>query len=320
MVTSTQASPQAAKPAVGQHSGRKGEASLHGQRIAYRRLKGSNPLSPLLVLVHGVASNSATWDPVLPHLAAAGANVLTLDLPGHGASSKDRGDYSLGALASTVRDLLDHLGQERAVIVGHSLGGGIAMQFAYQFPGRCEGLVLVASGGLGREAFPLLRAASLPGAELVLPLVTHPRTLGAVAAVGRVLGFLRGGDTLLSEDSLATLGELADPATRTAFLATLRGVVDISGQRVSAVSKLPAASHLPTLLIWGDRDPIIPMAHGERATELLPTARLVVFPGAGHEPFRHDPARFAELLVEHAARVEAQSGAKDVGGGAFATA
>ena len=324
MATSTPTSKQASPRAASRPGGRKGAASLHGQRIAYRRLKGTSAHSPLLVLVHGVGSSSATWDPVLPHLAAAGANVLTLDLPGHGASSKDRGDYSLGALASTVRDLLDHLGQERAIIVGHSLGGGIAMQFAYQFPGRCEGLVLVASGGLGREAFPLLRAASLPGAELVLPLIAHPRTVGVVASVGRVLGFLRGGDTLLSEDSLATLRELADPATRTAFLATLRGVVDISGQRVSAVSKLPAASHLPTLLIWGDRDPIIPMAHGQRATELLPTARLVVFPGAGHEPFRHDPARFASLLIEHANLVEARSGAasegKDVGGGAFATA
>jgi pimeloyl-ACP methyl ester carboxylesterase len=270
---------------------------LHGQELAYRECEGSGPL---LVLVHGVGSNSSTWDPVLPPLVAAGASVLTLDLPGHGSSSKERGDYSLGSLASSVRDLLEHLGHERCVLVGHSLGGGVALQFAYQFPQRLEGLVLVASGGLGREAFPLLRAASLPGAELVLPLIAHPRTVGAVAAVGRVLSFLRLGGTLLSEESLTTVRELGDPATRTAFLATLRGVVDISGQRVSAVSKLPAASHLPTLLVWGDRDPIIPIAHGREALALLPNARLVVFPGAGHEPYRHDPERFAALLLDHA--------------------
>lgn len=270
-------------------------AVLHGQEVAYERYAGPGPL---LVMVHGVGSSSSTWDTVVPHLAAAGANVLTLDLPGHGASSKERGDYSLGALASTVRDLLDHLGHESCIFVGHSLGGGIAMQFAYQFPARCEGLVLVASGGLGREAFPLLRAASLPGAELVLPLLAHRRTVGAVAAIGRALSYLRIGENLLSAESLSPLRELADPAARTAFLATLRGVIDISGQRVSAMSKLPAASHLPTLLVWGDRDPIIPIAHGRQALELLPNARLVVFPGAGHEPYRHDPVRFATLLLD----------------------
>lgn len=272
-------------------------ATLHGQHIAYRDHPGTGPL---LVLVHGVGSSSATWDTVLPRLVAAGSHVLTLDLPGHGQSAKERGDYSLGALASIVRDLLDHLGYERCIFVGHSLGGGIALQFAYQFPQRTGGLVLVASGGLGPEASPLLRAASLPGAELVLPLIAHPRTVAAVAAVGRVLSYVRPGQSLLSEESLTTLRELGDPPTRTAFLATLRGVIDISGQRVSAVNKLPAAAHLPMLLVWGDRDPIIPIAHGRAAAELLPESRLVVFPGAGHEPHRQDPARFAELLVAHA--------------------
>lgn len=273
--------------------------TLHGQELAYRLRVGTGPL---LVLVHGVGSSGTTWDAVVDRLAEAGAGVLVLDLPGHGQSAKERGDYSLGALASTVRDLLDHLGYEHCVLVGHSLGGGIAMQFAYQFPGRCEGLVLVASGGLGRETSPLLRAASLPGAELVLPLISHPKTIGVLAGAGRVLGFLRGSGPLLDEESLTTLRELGDPATRTAFLATLRGVVDISGQRVSAVSKLPSAGHLPTLLVWGDRDPIIPIAHGRAAVELLPYGRLVVFPGAGHEPHRTDPVRFADLLLAHAAR------------------
>jgi pimeloyl-ACP methyl ester carboxylesterase len=226
-----------------------------------------------------------------------------VDLPGHGGSAKERGDYSLGALASTLRDLLDHLGYAGCILVGHSLGGGVAMQFAYQFPERCDGLVLVASGGLGREASPFLRAASLPGAEFVLPLIAHPRTLGAVAAAGRWLGALHRTGPMVADESLSTLRELGDPATRAAFLATLRGVVDITGQRVSAVGKLPAASHLPTLLVWGDHDPIIPIAHGRATVELLPQGRLVVFPGAGHEPHRHDPERFAQLVLDHPARL-----------------
>jgi pimeloyl-ACP methyl ester carboxylesterase len=250
------------------------------------------------MLVHGVGSSSVTWDSVLLGLAGSGRHVVAVDLPGHGSSSKGRGDYSLGALASTVRDLLDELGESSCVVVGHSLGGGVAMQFAYQFPGRCDGLVLVASGGLGPEAFAPLRAATLPGAELVLPLITHPRTLGAMSRLGSVLSFVGIRPEALSPEAVATLQELADPEARTAFLATLRGVVDISGQRVSAVSKLPGAAHLPVLLVWGERDRVIPMDHAVTAQELLPDSRLVVFPGAGHEPHRFDPERFADLVAD----------------------
>lgn len=266
---------------------------LHGQDVAYRHVGGGGPL---LVLVHGVGQSSATWDAVLDRLGDSGHQVLAIDLPGHGRSSKGRGDYSLGALASTVRDLLDHLEQDRCVVVGHSLGGGVALQFAYQFPHRCDGLVLVASGGLGPDAFAPLRAASLPGAELVIPVISHPRVVGAMARLGRLLSVVGVRPEMLSPESVATLAELADPESRTAFLATIRGVVDVSGQRVSAVSKLPAAAHLPVLMVWGDRDRVIPLAHGVAAQELLPDSRLVVFPGAGHEPHRFDPPRFVQLL------------------------
>jgi pimeloyl-ACP methyl ester carboxylesterase len=276
-----------------------GRAVLHGQVLAYEDIPGPGPLA---VLVHGVGSSRATWDPVLPLLAKRGVHVLAVDLPGHGGSAKGRGDYSLGALASTIRDLLDHLGYDRAVLVGHSLGGGVAMQFAYQFPERCEGLVLVASGGLGPETNALLRAASLPGAELVIPWLSHPKTVTAIGHVGRTLGWAHIGPGLLSADSMTILAGLHDPQARAAFLATLRGVVDISGQRVSATSRLPDA-RMPILLVWGDRDPVIPMKHGHAAVDLLTDGRLVVFPGAGHEPHRHDPARFTEVLVEHLDRV-----------------
>ncbi len=275
-------------------------ADLHGQEVAYVEIPGSGPL---LLLVHGVGSSRRTWEPVLRLLEQRGAHVIALDLPGHGESAKGRRDYSLGALASTVRDLMDHLGERRAVLVGHSLGGGVSLQFAYQYPERIEGLVLVASGGLGREASPLLRAASLPGAELVIPLIAHPRAVAAVTYANRLLRHVRGGVAPLSDDSLVTLRELSDAETRAAFLATLRSVVDVSGQRVSAVGRLASAAHLPTLLVWGDRDPIIPWHHGREAVEQMAGSRLVIFPGAGHEPQLHDPERFAALLIEHAARV-----------------
>jgi pimeloyl-ACP methyl ester carboxylesterase len=282
---------------------RVGRAVLRGQVLAYEDIPGSGN-GPLALLVHGVGSSRATWDSVLPFLTANGVHVLTVDLPGHGGSTKGRGDYSLGALATSLRDLLDHLGYERCVLVGHSLGGGVAMQFAYQFPQRCEGLVLVASGGLGPETNTLLRAASLPGAELVIPWLSHPKTVGAIGRFGTVLGALRIGPGLLSEDSMTILAGLHDAPTRAAFLATLRGVVDISGQRVSAVSRLPD-TRIPILLIWGDRDPVIPIAHGHAAVELLYDGRLIVFPGAGHEPHRNDPQRFADLVAEHLSRIVA---------------
>jgi pimeloyl-ACP methyl ester carboxylesterase len=269
--------------------------TLHGQQVAYRQVGDEGPL---LVLVHGVGQSSATWDAVLDRLGTGGHQVVAIDLPGHGRSSKDRGDYSLGSLASTIRDLLDALGHERCVVVGHSLGGGVALQFAYQFPQRCDGLVLVASGGLGPEAFAPLRAATLPGAELVLPLITHRRTMAVLTWVGTALSLVGIRPEVLSPEALGTLGELADPPSRMAFLATIRGVVDVSGQRVSAVGKLPAAAHLPLLMVWGDRDRVIPLQHGVSAKELLPSSRLVVFPGAGHEPHRFDPLRFVDLLLE----------------------
>jgi pimeloyl-ACP methyl ester carboxylesterase len=280
---------------------RVGQAVLHGQVLAYEDVPGRGPV---VVLVHGVGSSRATWDTVLPRLAAHGLHVLAVDLPGHGGSTKGRGDYSLGSLASSLRDLLDHLGYDRCVLVGHSLGGGVAMQFAYQFPERCEGLVLVASGGLGPETTPLLRAASLPGAEFVIPLLSHPKAVAAATRFGQVLGALRIGPGLLSEDAMTILAGLHDPPTRAAFLATLRGVVDVSGQRVSAIGRLPDA-RLPTLIVWGDRDPVIPVHHGHAAADLLPDGRLVVFPGAGHEPHRHDPQRFADIVAEHVARIAA---------------
>jgi pimeloyl-ACP methyl ester carboxylesterase len=157
--------------------------TLHGNRYAYRQAGAG----PVVVLIHGITSDSTTWAQVMPGLAKH-FTVIAPDLLGHGGSAKPTGDYSLGAHASLVRDILQELGHDRATFVGHSLGGGIVMQMAYQFPERCERLALVDSGGLGREVSLLLRAATLPGAEYVLPVLTNRRLLDAGRMMGRVMG------------------------------------------------------------------------------------------------------------------------------------
>jgi pimeloyl-ACP methyl ester carboxylesterase len=266
---------------------------LHGHRVFYR----SAGSGPVVVLVHGITSTSATWCNVLPYLAER-FTVIAPDLLGHGDSAKPRGDYSLGAYASGIRDLLIALGHERATFVGHSLGGGIAMQLAYQFPEHCERLVLVASGGLGREITPLLRAASLPGAELVLPLLADERLMGAGRAVGRLLG--RVGLRVHTDvgEVLRGHASLSDGETRAAFLHTLRTIVDPLGQRVDASDRLYLAEMIPFLVLWGERDPIIPVEHARAAHRLVPGSRLEIFPGAGHFPHLDDPLRFVRALVD----------------------
>jgi pimeloyl-ACP methyl ester carboxylesterase len=267
------------------------EIRLHGHRVSYR-IGGSGPV---LVLVHGITSSSENWKPVLPLLAER-FTVVAPDLLGHGASAKPQGDYSLGAYACLVRDLLLALGHERATVVGHSLGGGVAMQFAYQFPERVERMVLVSSGGLGQDVHPLLRAAALPGSELVLPLITARPLLGAGAAVGRLLG--RVGLTVGSDlgEMGRGLASLSDLAARQAFVHTVRAVIDPTGQRVDATDRLYLAEMVPTLLIWGGRDRIIPADHGEHARELMPGSRLELFEEAGHFPHHDEPIRFFAVL------------------------
>ena len=267
------------------------EITLHGHRVFFR----SAGSGPALVLVHGITSTSATWANVLPFLAER-FTVIAPDLLGHGESAKPRGDYSLGAYASGIRDLLLALGHERATFVGHSLGGGVAMQLAYQFPEHCERLVLVSSGGLGREINALLRAASLPGSELVLPLLVDDRVVGAGRLVGSLLGRLGLRVHTDVGEVLRGHASLSDGDARAAFLHTLRPIVDIRGQRVDATDRLYLAESTPFLIVWGERDPIIPADHGRAAHRLVPNSRLEIFPAAGHFPHLDDPLRFVRVL------------------------
>jgi pimeloyl-ACP methyl ester carboxylesterase len=270
------------------------EATVHGHRVRYR-VAGTE--GPVLLLVHGITGSSLTWQPIMGALGQDHI-VIAPDLLGHGESAKPRGDYSLGAYASGVRDLLALLGHDSATIVGHSLGGGVAMQFAYQFPERTERLVLVDSGGLGREVNVLLRAAALPGAEFVLPLLAAQPLRDAAAAIGRAVGTvgLRPGPDL--EEMARGFGSLGDFETRRAFVHTVRAIIDPGGQRVSARDRLYLAAELPTLIVWGARDRMIPVSHGVSAQQAMPGSRLEVFEDAGHFPHRSDPERFADVLLD----------------------
>lgn len=273
---------------------------IHGRELAYRT---GGEEGPLAVLIHGITQDASTWERMAPLLAER-ARVVALDLPGHGNSEPPPGDHSMGAYASTVRDLLFALGESSATIVGHSLGGGVALQFAYQFPECTERLVLIDSGGLGPEVSPLLRAASLPGADPVIALLSTDSVKNAMAGVAR--GLQRLGLQLGTDLESARRGfdNLADPEARRSFLRTVRTSVGLSGQLVSASDRLYLAEHVPTLIVWGARDRIIPLAHATDAHAAIPGSRLKVVRGAGHFPHVDAPGDVAAAIVELLAQTE----------------
>ncbi len=264
--------------------------TLHGRPVTYA-VAGEGPV---LLLIHGMGGTFENWSEVIDPLARR-HTVIAPDLPGHGTSAPGGGDYSVGALAAGLRDLLAALGHERATLVGHSLGGGIAMQFAYQFPEMVERLVLVSSGGLGPEVSPVLRAAALPGAD---PFIA------VTAAAGQRVGPLLGrGLTAIGlrpnadvAEVLRGYGTLTDPRRRAAFLGTVRAVIGTGGQRVDATDRLYLAEAMPTLIMWGARDRIIPARHGKDAHRHVPGSRLEIFEDVGHLPQVEAPLRFVLAL------------------------
>ena len=263
---------------------------LHGERIAYLD-EGSGEA---IVLLHGLAGSSDTWRSLIGPLSRK-YRVVAPDLLGHGNSTKPRTDYSLGALSVLIRDVLNELGITRATFVGHSLGGGIAMQFVYQHPDYVQRLVLINSGGLGPDVGMLLRLASLPGAELVLPIIAAKRLLDPGE---RVWSLMRkaGIQSPRGEEMWRHYRSLSDGPTRQAFLRTVRGVIDHRGQAVSALNRLNTRMNFPVMAIWGDRDAMIPVAHAYAAQQVRPDVRVEVLTDVGHFPHAERPAEVAELI------------------------
>jgi pimeloyl-ACP methyl ester carboxylesterase len=265
--------------------------TLHGHSFSFT----DSGAGPALLFIHGLLGSQAQWAHLVDRLDDS-HRVIVPDLFGHGESDKPMGDYSLGAHAATLRDLLDRLEIERVTLVGHSLGGGIAMVFSYLFPERVDRLVLVSSGGLGREVSALLRSATLPGAEYVLPVIASGWMRDRLSSAGRVLGAvgLRPGSDLTQVWRGFT--SLGDSDTRRAFLATTRAVIDPGGQSITAHDYLPEVAPIPTLVVWGTRDRLIPAWHAASATTSIQGCRIELFQGAGHFPHLEDPDRFADLV------------------------
>ncbi|MEU6391712.1 alpha/beta hydrolase [Streptomyces sp. NPDC046939] len=268
-------------------------STVHGYRRAYR-ITGEGPA---VLLIHGVGATSAQWEDCIAALARR-HTVLAPDLLGHGDSAKPRADYSVAAYANGLRDLLGVLGIDRVTLVGHSFGGGVAMQFAYQFPERVDRLVLVSTGGVGRQVTPILRAATLPGAGLALGLLKVPGARWQIGAFIRTLQLLDTGLGVDAADLVNVVDALPDQSSRAAFTRTLRAVADWRGQVITMLDRCYLVQGIPTLLVWGDRDSVLPVAHAHLAHQAMPGSRLEIFPGAGHFPHHTDPARFVRLLED----------------------
>lgn len=275
---------------------------IHGKRRAFVKVGQG----PALLLIHGIGDQSDTWRDVIPSLARD-HTVIAPDLLGHGRSDKPRADYTVAGYANAMRDLLSVLEIESATVVGHSLGGGVAMQFAYQYPERCQRLVLVATGGISRAVTPILRWASAPTAELLLPLL---RLRATRVLLGSALRLLRRLDTDLGNDAddlQRVFDALPDSQARRAFVRTLRSVVDWRGQVITMLDRCYLTAGMPTMLMWGTRDPVVPYAHAAVAHAAMPGSRLEIFDGAGHFPHHNDPARFLALLRDFLATTEPAS-------------
>jgi pimeloyl-ACP methyl ester carboxylesterase len=264
---------------------------LHGHEVIYRTAGSGPPL----VIVHGMVNSSKHWREVALKLAET-HTVIVPDLLGHGDSAAVRGDYSIGAHAAVIRDLLSAIGVESATFVGHSLGGGIAMQFFYQFPSKVERLALVSSGGLGQEVSPMLRGAALPGAAGLVWAASHRSVLGILDGIGAVLGKLGWRNAVYLKAVTRALRPLQDPGARQAFLNSLRSVIDIHGQKVSAVDRLYLLGPIESLIVWGEKDRTIPIQHGIDAHALIPHSRMETLPRAAHFPNLEDPAGLADVL------------------------
>ncbi len=269
--------------------------TIHGYKRAFR-IAGSGPA---VLLIHGIGDNSMAWEPVHSRLARR-FTVIAPDLLGHGQSDKPRADYSVAAYANGMRDLLSVLDIDQVTVIGHSLGGGVAMQFAYQFPQFVERLVLVGAGGVTHDVNIALRLASLPGGAEALALLRIPLVVPALQIAGNLLGGMIG-STGVGRDipnALRILADLPEPTASAAFRRTLRAVVDWRGQVVTMLDRCYLTESVPVQLVWGDQDVMIPVSHGHMAHAAMPGSRLEIFPNAGHYPFHYDPDRFVELVEQ----------------------
>jgi len=265
--------------------------TIHGHRRAFVR----TGTGPAVLLLHGMGCDHTTWAPVVEKLARR-HTVIAPDLLGHGRSDKPRADYSVGGYANGMRDLLTVLGIDKVTVVGHSLGGGVAMQFAYQFPERTERLVLVAPGGLGREVTPIIRAVTLPGFHSVMGALTLPGVrqvfTGALRAAART-----GEPGVRDLDEIAVIVDnLKDPRARRALRHVVSACVDLRGQIISMTDRAYLTREMPMCVIWGSDDPVIPTRHADNVRRIAETAEVKIVGNAGHFPHKEHPDEFVRTV------------------------
>ena len=290
------------------------EVLVHGHRMRYF-IAGSG--APVLLL-HGLADSKEAWLRVAPELARR-YQVVAPDLLGCGDSDKPDVSYHPVALATYLRHFLDALHIPSAHVVGHSLGGGLALHLYMRYPERVESLALVASGGFGRQLPLSMRLCTLAGSSGIIGALLasrhsrHPAARIGHALLSRLwpatsvadLAGRTGADTTRQAQAVEEadiLDRLRDRGARSAFLAMLRSVGDIRGQRTSALGALRLVQ-VPVLLINGRDDTVIPVAHGVAALRHLTDGRLEVLDNCGHCPHREAPSRVAALLRGFFARV-----------------
>jgi pimeloyl-ACP methyl ester carboxylesterase len=267
--------------------------NIHGHRRAF--VKAGQ--GPVVLLLHGLGCDHTTWEPVIDSLARR-YTVIAPDLLGHGLSAKPRADYSVGGYANGMRDLLTVLGIDRATVIGHSFGGGVAMQFAYQFPERTERLVLVASGGLGPEVTPAIRAITTPGFHQVMGVLTMPGIRHAGKLGMRTLARGPWKHTRDLDEVAEIYDSFKDPHARHAIRHVVRAVVDWRGQIVTMADRAYLTEAMPMAVVWGRDDRVIPVRHASNAAAMAPDARVEVIPNAGHFPHKDHPHRFARIVHE----------------------
>jgi len=265
--------------------------TVHGHRRAFVKT-GSGPA---LLLLHGLACDHTTWAPIIESLSKR-YTVIAPDLLGHGRSDKPRADYSVGGYANGMRDLLTLLGIDKVTVVGHSLGGGVAMQFAYQFPERTSRVILVSPGGLGPEVTPVIRAVSMPGFHAAMGVLTMP-VLRHVGVVGMKALSKTGIPHTRDLDEVSAIFEnFKDPKFRAAIAHVVRAVIDWRGQIVTMADRAYLTEAMPMCLIWGDDDSVIPHSHARRIAALAPQTRVQILPNAGHFPHKDHPERFVKIV------------------------
>jgi pimeloyl-ACP methyl ester carboxylesterase len=267
--------------------------TIHGHKRAFIK----TGQGPALLLLHGLGCDHTTWLPVIATLSRR-YTVIAPDLLGHGRSAKPRADYSVGGYANGMRDLLTVLGVDKVTVVGHSFGGGVAMQFAYQFPERTERMILVAPGGLGPEVTPAIRAITLPGFHQAMAIVTLPGIRHLTTAGLRALAATGVPQTRDLDEVAVIVDSFKDPRARRAIRHVVSAVVDWRGQIVTMVDRAYLTQAMPMCVIWGTEDAVIPARHAEIAGEFAPGATVEVIANAGHFPHKDHPQRFVKILDE----------------------